>query len=139
MSCRSTKVSEAPQDLYAAARSGNLARVKELVEAGADVNARDQVGETPLHKTARWGQPEVAVYLLNHHADVNAKTTENGHTALHIAASAACSTNIANILLSRSDIDVKAVDFTGETASFQALKWHCDTVRKLIEAKEQAH
>ncbi|TMG80483.1 MAG: ankyrin repeat domain-containing protein, partial [Betaproteobacteria bacterium] len=42
MTCAATNVSAAAeQDLYAAASAGNVSRVKELLDAKADVNAKD--------------------------------------------------------------------------------------------------
>lgn len=45
--------------------------VKLLVAAGADVNALDSNGHTPLHSAAFHDDSEVMQYLLDHGADVN--------------------------------------------------------------------
>ena len=55
--------------------------VKVLIEHGADVNASSNRGNTPLHTKSR---PEVIKLLLEHGADVNAKNNE-GNTPLHSA------------------------------------------------------
>ncbi len=56
-----------------------------LIEAGADVNAKDKYGWTPLHRAARHGHIEVVKLLLEAGADVNAKG-EFGETPLYRAA-----------------------------------------------------
>ena len=51
----------------------NVARVRELLEKGANVNAKDSNGDTPLHKAACRGYARVARLLIEHGADVNAR------------------------------------------------------------------
>lgn len=52
-------------DLHDAVFWGDVAKVPELLEQGADVNSRDNYGETPLHKAAYRGEIEVAKLLLS--------------------------------------------------------------------------
>jgi ankyrin repeat protein len=47
--------------------------VELLIDAGADVNAKDKWGFTPLHEAAVNGQKEVAELLIAKGADVNVK------------------------------------------------------------------
>ena len=56
-----------------------------LLAGGAEVNAADATGWTPLHLAARWGRVRAARVLLAAGADVNAKTAI-GHTPLDWAA-----------------------------------------------------
>jgi ankyrin repeat protein len=82
--------------LFAAAESGDTNAVRAAIEAGADVNARDGNGLTPLMFAAKGERPnerspevtdhpEVVRLLLEHGADVNA-TTDDGFHALFWAA-----------------------------------------------------
>ncbi|CAN0452264.1 unnamed protein product, partial [Ascophyllum nodosum] len=54
-------------------------------EAGADVNGRNDRGDTLLHEAVLWDSLEATVAVLRHGADVEA-VNEKGETPLHIAA-----------------------------------------------------
>src|ERR1039458_10205808 len=59
--------------LHLAARAGNLAEVKRRLSAGDQVEARDELGRTPLHHAAAGGYIDIAALLLDHGADPNAR------------------------------------------------------------------
>ncbi len=56
-------------DLHKAARNGDLTMVQTQIAAGADVDATDGEGETPLHKAAKANNAEIIGVLLNAGAD----------------------------------------------------------------------
>jgi hypothetical protein len=45
-----------------------------LLDAGADVNSKNPQGLTPLHEAARWGWNAAVQFLVDHGADLNAKS-----------------------------------------------------------------
>jgi hypothetical protein len=59
--------------LHAAALAGNIALVKLLLAAGAQVNARDAYDDTPMHSATGWGHEAVIKLLLAHGGDINAR------------------------------------------------------------------
>lgn len=59
------------------------AAVPVLVEAGVDVNARDNEGRSPLHHAAAGRSVEAARTLIAAGADLNARESNDGCTPLH--------------------------------------------------------
>jgi ankyrin repeat protein len=51
--------------------------LKILIDAGADVNAADPTGKTPLHEASRWGWNTAVQLLVDRGADLYAKTNSN--------------------------------------------------------------
>ncbi|GAF95273.1 unnamed protein product, partial [marine sediment metagenome] len=68
-----------------AIKKGDIERIKKLISQGADVNAKDNRGMTPLHKAAYYGRRQMAKVLIAKGANVNGTDTA-GQTPLHIAA-----------------------------------------------------
>ena len=64
----------AGQELLQATEAGDIAQMAALLTQGAEVNARNAYGWTPLHIAAVGGDPAVVVLLLQHGADVHAQS-----------------------------------------------------------------
>lgn len=88
------------------ASKGYVNILRQLLKAGAKVNARDKTGSTPLHRAASAGKYEAAKVLLEEgHAKVDSHD-KTGSTALLVAV--ACKeSNIAILLASKgADLEV---------------------------------
>ncbi len=63
------------EQLLEAARTGNLQLVQQMLEKGADVNARNRYGTTPLFFAAAKGHLDILRLLLDKGADPNVEDT----------------------------------------------------------------
>lgn len=106
-----------------AVKKGDIERIKELISQGADVNAKDNRGMTPLHQAAFYGQREVAKVLIVRGANVN-ETDTAGQTPLHIAANFGAKF-IPELLLANG-ASISARDKAGNTPLHAATYfWNC--------------
>lgn len=104
---------------------------KLLIARGAHVDARDEHGQTPLHKASREGDQLMADLLLHAGADPNA-TEEDGRTPLHLA-SIQGSVAVTRALLQRgAKVDVR--DRFGEAPLHRAAGAARPTMIRLLLA-----
>jgi ankyrin repeat protein len=87
--------------LFEAAKENNLLEVRRLLRAGADVDAKDQHGWTPLYWACGHEHVQVVKELMEHGADIEADTS-HGLTPLHCACSRG-HVAVVNELLSPND------------------------------------
>ncbi len=73
---------------------GDLGRVKNFIEEGANVNAQTIIGEPPLSLAAKRGHEDIVQFLIAKGADINA-IGKDGQTALHEAKNR----NVAELLI----------------------------------------
>ncbi len=97
---------------------GDLIRVKSLVEQGTDVDAKDELGWTPLYWATSMGRTRVAEFLVSKGADVTLQT-EDGNTPLHKAAKAG-EHKLVEFFVSKG-ADVNAQDKRGNTPLHSAV------------------
>jgi ankyrin repeat protein len=142
--------------IHLAARLGDLARIKSLIEDGADVNAKDIGGDTPLHIAAAKGHEEVVKLLIekgatmanlhiasymgnlekaeafiNDGADINS-TDGHGYAPLHYAAQNGRKEAAELLIAKGADVNVK--NWGGETPLYiAAAKGHKEIVELLIQ------
>ena len=90
--------------LCKAAASGSISRCRQLLEAGSDVEEKDEDGWTPLLNAAYFGHTEVCELLLEE-AKANIEEIDaDGDTALKLAASKGHASTVA-LLLSKEARD----------------------------------
>jgi len=98
----------------------DAACVELLLESGADPNQADNVGAMPL----MWAMPDVrkARLLIEHGADVNAKSSNLGRTPLLIAAGYPGTVNLLELLLAHgADLHARdGADFTALAMAMQS-------------------
>ena len=120
-----------PVELYFKSASGDLARVKSLLEANVPVDGwRSHRGATPLYAASELGHSEVARELLAKGAEVDA-ADEEGLTPLY-AASKLGHLAFVRVLLAKG-AKVDAADKEGATPLFIASqKGHLGVARELL-------
>jgi len=129
--------------LLAAAYDNDIPAARELIEAGADVNVKDETEQSPyLLATSEVGDdPRLLELTLAAGADVDAKDSYNG-TGLIRAAERGYAAIVSRLL--ETDIDVDHVNRLGWTALLEAVvlgeggRAHVRTVRLLVDAGADA-
>lgn len=122
--------------LMHAAAFGSIEAMRLLLEAGADVNAKNDFGATALLWCARQG--DKARLLIERGADVNAQSKQ-GRTPLMMAAMRDGGSDIVALLLAKG-ADPKAADTRGDTALGLASQYgDMDTVRLLAAKGADVH
>ena len=103
------------------------------VRASANVNARDEYGDTPLHHAAREDKSETATMLLGAGADADARGRDE-LTPLHSAARRN-SSEVADSLM-RAGADVNAEDQNGWTPLRVAAHYGSSGVAKVLRGED---
>jgi hypothetical protein len=121
------------EELSEAVRKGDAAKVRELLKRGANPNAKNEHGWTPLHRATYWGHADVARLLLEHGADANAENKNSFiPTPLHLAA-AMGHVDVTKLLLEHG-ADANAKNKDGWTPLHFAVNMgHAEVARLLLE------
>ena len=129
-----TQTGDKAAALSDAARRGDAAAVKKLLDEGVDVNTRFRYERTALSFAADRGHADVVEVLLDRGADANIKDTFYGATPLACAVSPAMDrtpqhTEVVRLLLARGRIPAEALADALAAATRQKL----DDVVALLE------
>lgn len=117
--------------LHTAAWGNDRAAVVELLERGAEVDARNNNDQTPLHSAVRKDAAEVTAELLEGGADIQARDGY-GNTPLHLAAWRNARNSVSELL--EREADVEARDNRDQTPLHCAVQRDAtDAVAALVE------
>lgn len=118
--------------LREAAENGDAARVRSLLEQGANRESRDRSGRTPLLLATHRNQVDAARVLIEAGADVNAK--DNIDDSPYLYAGARGFNQILRLTLA-SGADLKSTNRYGGTALIPACeRGHVEVVETLLKA-----
>ena len=79
-----TKPATPGDDIWTAARKGDLTALQQHIDARIDIEVRDEDKSTPLHHAAHFGQLETVKWLVEKGAGMNARNND-GNTPLDVA------------------------------------------------------
>ena len=117
----------------AAIEGGDLVTVKALTNENREiVNDRGWGDTTPLILAAQNDQTQIAQFLIDKGANVNA-SAKGGATALHIAAQKN-NRALAKLLLVYK-ANVNATDAQGRTATDRAIEWHHSDMAEFLRTQ----
>ncbi|MBA3954639.1 ankyrin repeat domain-containing protein [Candidatus Dependentiae bacterium] len=119
------------KELFNAVHNNDILQVKQLIDAGANVNTSDDSGYMPLHKAVQQGHSGIIKVLLDAGCNVNAvvkNVTRN--TALHIAVNYDHKESVK--LLLEAHVNVNITNTFNETALHAAVFKSSTAIVKLL-------
>jgi cytochrome c len=117
--------------IHDAAKKGDAAAIAAALDAGVDVNAKDEAGWTPLYSAVRRGHLAAAKLLLERGADAST-TSSSGSALLAAVTTRKVDMNMVRLLLEKG-ADPDSV-YNGDTVLQTAARRGCfDCLKALVE------
>lgn len=120
--------------LFNAAKNGDIAKLRTLLDGGEEVNARDRVRKTPLLEAVWFNQPVAVGVLIDAGADLNAGT-KYGSTSVEWAATHGYTEILEHLLIAGADPNYCAPSDLGEhpPLSMACNRGNFDAVKLLLQ------
>lgn len=119
-------------ELEVAVCMGDIKRVAELLDGGADIEARGSLGRSPLFLAASHNHPSIVTLLLSRGAKADAEDVE-GRTPLQVAVLLWLA-KVVEALVVPGGADVNAKDRTGSTQLHKAAVWNDLRIARILLA-----
>ncbi len=119
--------------LHMAAVSGSPDLVQALVQAGANLEVRDNYGLTPLHGAARYGSPDLVQALVQAGANLEARGGKYGWTPLHVVAASGSPEKVQALVQAGANLEARDDEY-GLTPLHVAVSGSPEGVQALLDA-----
>ncbi|KAL7768440.1 hypothetical protein ACKLNR_002741 [Fusarium oxysporum f. sp. zingiberi] len=123
---------ESVTPLYAASMKGHLAIMRQLLDAGADIDGRAGYLGAPLLAAVSEGQVEAMTLLLDAGADLQARSTVNKYPALVIALDQGHPELVDSLISAGANVN-DSVPYYGSSLQAAASKGYRDVAESLLD------
>ena len=124
--------SETEKAMINAAYRGSISEVKLHLEAGVNVNAQNEGGDSALHGAARRGHNELALFLIQKGADLYA-TDQFGIPPFHPLVRK-CSKEVLELCISKGvNVNYRESNYSSATALCYAVQNMTDDAKEIVE------